>query len=166
MTNRIFVISDTHFCHAKVIEFEREHRPFETIEAHDEELVYRWNHTVKPKDTVWHLGDVVFGRSNIDILSRLNGVKKLVMGNHDTMRADEYLRYFNSVHACVRKGGFLMSHVPIHPYQFYRFTGNIHGHMHSETLDDPRYECVSVERTELAPILMDTAMHNVRRRIG
>jgi calcineurin-like phosphoesterase family protein len=59
--NRVFVTSDTHFGHKRVIEFEAAHRPFATIEEHDRELIARWNATVKPKDTVWHLGDVYFG---------------------------------------------------------------------------------------------------------
>ena len=39
----------------------------------------RWNATVKPKDTVWHLGDMLFGRGSFATLRLLNGVKKLVM---------------------------------------------------------------------------------------
>jgi calcineurin-like phosphoesterase family protein len=34
--NRVFIISDTHFGHSKVIEFEQEHRPFKTIQDHDD----------------------------------------------------------------------------------------------------------------------------------
>ena len=57
--NRVFVIADTHFGHKRVIEFEAAARPFATVEEHDAELVRRWNAVVKPKDTVWHVGDVL-----------------------------------------------------------------------------------------------------------
>lgn len=82
--NRVFAVSDTHFGHRKVIEFEPARAHFATIEEHDRELVERWNATVKPKDTVWHLGDVFFGgRDAHGILASLNGLKRLVLGNHD-----------------------------------------------------------------------------------
>lgn len=47
--NRVFVIADTHFHHSKILEFEKESRPFNTIEEHDAELIYRWNSVVKKK---------------------------------------------------------------------------------------------------------------------
>ena len=82
MSNRIFIISDTHFNHKKVCGMEPNSRPFASVQEHDAELVYRWNNTVRKNDTVWHLGDVLFGREGFESLRQLNGVKKLVMGNH------------------------------------------------------------------------------------
>ncbi len=80
MVNRVFVIADTHFGHKNVIEFEKEFRPFQTIEEHDDELVYRWNNTVNKNDTIWHLGDVLFGRDAFETLRRLKGVKSWLWG--------------------------------------------------------------------------------------
>lgn len=158
--NRTFIISDTHFGHKNILKFEAEHRPFATIEAHDAELIYRWNHTVKPKDTVWHLGDVLFGRESFEILPQLNGIKKLVMGNHDHYPSSHYLapNCFNSLHAAVQLQHVILTHIPIHPQQLQRFRGNIHGHLHSNTLDDPKYVNVSAEHHNLTPILLDKAL--------
>lgn len=154
------MIADTHFGHKKVIEFEKDARPFATIEEHDEELVRRWNQTVSKKDTVWCLGDMVFGRDHLPILGRLNGNKKLVMGNHDHYPAEDYARYFTTILGSAKvRGDYLLTHVPVHPIQMGRFKGNIHGHMHSMTLADPRYFCVSAEITGLAPALLDTIIH-------
>lgn len=162
MMGRVFVVADTHFGHKKVIEFEREKRPFATIEEHDAELVRRWNAVVSPKDTVWHLGDVLFGRAAFDSLRLLNGIKKLVVGNHDHYPTRDYLLHFNKVYGAVEYKGWLLTHVPIHPSQFYRYEGNIHGHMHSGKIDDPRYVCVSVEHTGLAPVLLDDILKSPR----
>lgn len=53
--------------------------------------------------------------------------------------------------------GNILTHIPVHPYQLeYRFKYNIHGHMHSKALDDPRYICVSAERVNLTPIPYET----------
>lgn len=154
-SNRVFVIADTHFGHKKVIEFESACRPFATIEAHDDELVRRWNAAVKPKDTVWHLGDVLFGRAAFATLGRLSGVKKLVLGNHDRYPSALYLEYFNQVLGAVETHGCILTHVPVHPAQFGRYKANIHGHLHSACLEDSRYINVCVERTGLAPVPLE-----------
>lgn len=154
--NRVFATADTHLCHARVIEFEREHRPFTTIDEHDRELVARWNATVRPKDTVWHLGDVYLGgKDKHPILGALNGVKKLVLGNHDAYPLEIYQRYFSRIYGAAEYRHCLLTHVPINPNQFPRYARNIHGHMHSKRLDDPRYVCVSVEHWDLRPVLFD-----------
>ena len=157
--NRVFVISDTHFGHRRIIEFEAAARPFASIEDHDRALVERWNATVKPKDTVWHLGDVFFGKDGHAVLSALHGLKKLVLGNHDHYPLEVYQRYFSKVYGAAEFGGCVLTHVPVHPGQLERrYRLNIHGHMHSRSVGDPRYVCVSAEHTGLSPILMDAAM--------
>lgn len=155
MNNRIFVIADTHFGHTKILTFEQEFRPFSCIEEHDEALVDRWNSVVRAKDTVWHLGDVLFGFNTFPVLAKLNGVKRLVMGNHDRYPASRYLGYFNSLHGVASRSGYILTHVPVHPNQFRRFKGNIHGHLHHNKLEDDRYKCVSAEHTNLTPILFE-----------
>ena len=165
MTNKIYVVSDTHFGHSRVIQFESGHRPFATIEEHDRELVARWNATVRPKDTVWHLGDVFFGgREAHSILAELNGVKRLVLGNHDVYPLEIYQRYFGKIFGVAELRGCILSHVPVHTCQLEnRYKANLHGHMHSKKLDDTRYICVSVEHTGLAPVLLDKVLQTYNR---
>lgn len=164
MNNRIFVISDTHFGQSKVIEFEAANRPFSSIEEHDEEIVRRWNNVVSNKDTVWHLGDVLFGRESFATLGRLNGIKKLVMGNHDQYPCSDYLRYFSKVVGVAVLRGCVLTHVPVHPAQFNRYRANIHGHLHSSTVNDKlfahKYINVSCERIGLAPVLLDKVLQD------
>jgi calcineurin-like phosphoesterase family protein len=77
----IHFTSDTHFFHKKALTF----REFATIEEMHERLVAEWNTYVKPKDTVYHLGDLTFGHwePTSILIARLNGFIKLVPGNHD-----------------------------------------------------------------------------------
>lgn len=160
-----FVISDTHFGHKKILEFEPLLRPFASIEEHDETLVERWNDVVRHKDTVWHLGDVSFSK-DISILGRLNGRKMLVMGNHDTHPAEEYLKYFDKLIGAVRMHGYIFTHIPVHTREIAsRFKGNIHGHLHAQAMDDHRYRCVSVEQCpNLAPMLLDQVMAEMAKK--
>lgn len=80
----IWFTADTHFGHAKLLEYEP--RPFASVEAMDEALISYWNSVVDKNDTIYHLGD--FGLQNSDeyvhrLLSRLKGNKILIFGNHD-----------------------------------------------------------------------------------
>jgi calcineurin-like phosphoesterase family protein len=51
----------------------------------NEEIVLNWNKTVRSKDIVYVIGDVTFGKFDETkaIVSRLNGKKILIRGNHD-----------------------------------------------------------------------------------
>lgn len=160
--SRVFVIADTHFGHKRIIEFEKDARPFATVEEHDRELVARWNATVTSRDTVWHLGDVFFGKDGHKILGALNGYKKLVLGNHDHYPLAVYQNYFGKIFGAAEYRHSLLTHVPVHPNQMYRYSMNVHGHMHSKRVydidgnPDSRYRCVSAEWTGLAPVLFDS----------
>lgn len=171
----VFFTADTHFGHARVLEFEPNLRPFASIEEHDEKLIENWNKVVRPHDLVWHLGDVYLGKDPTrfhEIMSRLNGTKKLVRGNHDTLQLSNYANHFDEVYGVWPKYGFVMSHVPLHPDSVTRWGLNVHGHLHSHRVqdtmeghivsrNDPRYYCVSVEQRDLTPVSLDMIRKHV-----
>jgi calcineurin-like phosphoesterase family protein len=151
--NIAYIISDTHFGHKNILKYEPIHRPFQSIEEHDQELIRRWNSVVRPRDTVWHLGDVLFGKHSFACLAQLNGTKRLIMGNHDRHPLALYREHFASIHGVAEYKGCILSHIPVHEGQLHsRFRRNIHGHLHSNKLDDPRYICVSAEHLNLTPV--------------
>lgn len=81
----IYFSSDTHYFHIKIIEYCR--RPFANVEEMNEVMIENWNKTVSANDIIYHLGDVIFhpDMQQVDaILSRLNGHKYLIAGNHDS----------------------------------------------------------------------------------
>lgn len=164
-----FLISDTHFGHSNIIQFEAAARPFATIEEMNEALIANWNKVVGHNDTVWHLGDVLFGQKNFYLLDRLNGRKNLVLGNHDVYGLPKYLEKFRDVQAYKKFDDCIFSHIPVHEGQFGRYRANIHGHLHSKVVTkvskfdtgigemseyhaDRRYFNVSVEKIDLTPI--------------
>ena len=79
----IFLTSDTHFGHARILELCN--RPFSSTEEMNEALITNYNKVVSPMDTVYHLGDVAMGKiaESLPLLNRMNGAKILVLGNHD-----------------------------------------------------------------------------------
>jgi calcineurin-like phosphoesterase family protein len=179
-----WLISDTHFGHEKTCTvFKRSDgsplRPFRSAEEMDEFMVKAWNDRVRPKDKVYHLGDVVINRKFLHILGRLNGDKVLIRGNHDIFKLEDYSQYFRDIRAFDVKNGMIFSHVPIHPESIGRFGTNIHGHLHANRVMkisgvdhrtgelkygneiDPRYFNVSVEQIDFAPI----SLEEVNKRI-
>ena len=125
----------------------------------DDYIVEQWNSIVKKKDVTWILGDLTMEKSfpyyNLD---RLNGIKKVILGNHDQpQHVPELLTYVNNVSSYKlikdsEYGNILLSHIPIHTQEFeYRLDFNIHGHVHENTYPDKRYINVSAEVINYRP---------------
>lgn len=159
-----YLVSDTHFGHIGMTKFVDNNgnkiRPWDNIEEMDECLVHNWNSVVKPKDKVYHLGDVVINRKHLKTLARLNGDKVLIKGNHDIFHIEDYLEYFRDIRGYHVMDKRILSHIPVHPDSKGRFKNNIHGHLHGNKVLlngklDPFYFCVSVENIHYTPILFD-----------
>jgi len=61
----------------------------------NETITERWNDKIKPGDTVYHIGDVLFcdAEKAASMLKRLHGKKFLIYGNHDkTIKHNAELR--------------------------------------------------------------------------
>lgn len=178
----VFLTSDTHFGHMGVCKFMREDgvtklRPWDSPEEMDEEMVKRWNETVKPTDKVYHLGDVVINRKALKILHRLNGDKVLIKGNHDIFRLEEYTPFFRDIRGSHVMNGLILTHIPVHESNLYRFGCNIHGHLHSNRVMkttwggarqeiDPNYFSVCVEQTDFRPILFEEVLKRIKEQGG
>ncbi len=92
-----YFTSDTHFGHAAIIQLCR--RPFATVGEMDEAIIARWNETVSPGDTVYHLGDFCFRNeaSAESYVARLNGKIHFIRGNHDKHTLRDHAHLFASV---------------------------------------------------------------------
>lgn len=157
----IFLISDTHFSHSNIVKFEskinigrRIRHEWDNVDDMNEDLIQRWNSVVRVNDYVYHLGDFCLGKkSNIFITQRLNGKKQLVMGNHEHFKARDYLDAgFEDVMGCKELDKHILTHIPLHESQKYRYRANIHGHTHEINIDDPWYINVSCEQINYTPI--------------
>jgi calcineurin-like phosphoesterase family protein len=88
-----FFTSDDHYSHSNILRYC--HRPWATIEEHDEALTNNWNHSVTPKDTIYILGDFAW-RNPGYYADRLNGYKILILGSHDKKK--QCLGHFAEIH--------------------------------------------------------------------
>lgn len=82
--------ADTHAGHSNIIRYTG--RPFKDAEEMDRCLIERWNSVVGPEDIVYHLGDLSLNGWQLveKFVWRLNGVIKLVPGNHDSRWIEGY----------------------------------------------------------------------------
>lgn len=162
MTKNIWVISDTHFGHENIIKYCN--RPFEDADHMDEIMIENWNSVVKPGDKVYHLGDVYMGSGGkfLERFQKLNGKKRLVLGNHDDLKrkidGKIYLGdLFEKIYLfrCFKEFGLMLTHVPIHETSIVRAGEgaiNIHGHIHEKPSPKGPYRCVCVEQTNYTPV--------------
>ena len=148
-------IADLHLSHANMAT----RRGFSTVEEHDEHVITKWNGVVHKRDVTYILGDVTMEKSApYHLLDRLNGIKHIVLGNHDRRQDTKKLfDYAESVAGMIQYKGIMLTHCPIHPMELeYRFNKNIHGHIHDKVVmlngnPDPRYFCVSCEQVDYLP---------------
>ena len=152
---KTFVISDTHFNHAGIIRFCN--RPFKDVDEMTEVLVSNWNNVVSDEDIVYHLGDVYFGSSSKAdvILSRLEGKKHLILGNHDHGKCPVLNKHFETIEMWKQIGYFVLTHTPIHPDSWEiknQDMINLYGHTHLLKMPGDNYINVCVENTNYAPV--------------
>lgn len=185
MRRDIWLISDTHFGHENILTFRdggadgpliRGSR-FSSVEEHDEFLIAQWNAFVKPGDKVYHLGDVFFGNRDTFIKNwkRLNGQKRLILGNHDDAKffAKHELVAKIDVWRMFPEHGLLLTHVPVHESilyegRFRNFDGdalNVHGHLHQNPAPSELHRCVSVEQIDYTPIHIEE-VRNYRGKVS
>lgn len=166
----IWLISDTHFFHANILTFTNEGRlirpGFASVEEMNERMVENWNRVVRPGDHVYHLGDVAMRVSSTEagaMVRRLNGIKRLVRGNHDKYQTTQYLKMgFKEIHGLRLLADLWLTHAPIHPMSLGRARGNVHGHIHERSSPPGPYLNVSVEAINYTPISVEDA----RARVG
>ena len=154
-----WVISDTHFCHTKLVDEGLRPGGF------GDTIFRNWKQLVSEGDLVLHIGDVAVPDTKEhvwEMLSRLPGKKVLVRGNHDKRSISWYMRNGFDV-ACdsIEIGGNLFTHKPLDIVPDHiRF--NIHGHLHEcvhrEPAKNPRCRLVSLEDYGYTPILVDRVL--------
>ena len=173
--SNIWVISDTHFRHSNILNFIDHNtgklvRPmFTDVDAMDEHIIERWNSVVRPGDKVYHLGDVVMGDQEWFKKNwpRLNGSKRLIVGNHDDIKFLVGGGFFQKVSMwrMFPEFGLMFSHVPLHINSLYRYPSkdstekfepeimlNVHGHLHQNPSPEGPYRNVCVETVNYTPI--------------
>lgn len=167
-----WIISDTHFNHANIIEYSG--RPTN----HNELIQENWRKLVQPEDTVLHLGDVLMGRRDLwpDMPGQLPGkVTVLNSGNHDEPHKRKFMEerwgwtFVPEFMTLFHDYQVTFSHYPFGAIQdpdpnsknntdlvFAKMPEgkliSVHGHIHHKADPSRRHINVSVERIGYRPV--------------
>lgn len=161
----IYFIADTHFNHTNIIKYCN--RPFKNTYEMNEYIIRRWNSVVKETDTVYHLGDVGFGKFEElkTLVGSLNGRKMLLRGNHDfkigvnTWKEIGFLEVYKKK---ILLGNLLLTHVPTEEVEENQI--NVFGHIHDKPLDrkfdKKNHICVSCDVVDYTPVSIELVNKN------
>lgn len=178
--SEIFFTSDTHFCHEQ--DFLYAPRGCLSTEEMTEKIVNRWNEVVGKNDIVYHLGDVLMGHYDVNILSRLNGSIKLIRGNHDT---DKKLRDIYAIGKLATdniltselikfgKLSLFLCHYPVltanfDDRHFSQHVISLHGHTHQSKNwlfpSNPFIYHVGLDSHDCYPVHIETIIQDIKNR--
>lgn len=144
----IWVTSDLHLNHKNIVALCRPE--FKTLEEHDEYIIKQYNSVVGKDDLSYIIGDAGFTPKDrlISLLSRLNGRKILIRGNHDRLKEADYRKagIIQVIdHPVYYNNNIILSHIPVQEAFDNPWVLNVHGHLHGSVLDLPNFYNVNVE---------------------
>lgn len=166
-SNKLWLISDTHFGHNNIIIYAQREKNHEVI------MLSNWIDRVGEDDQVLHLGDFALGGPGnqkrwAKLMGRLPGKKFLIKGNHDPNTDEVFdLAGFTLIKPFIWKE-VAFTHEPLTAYCDHegwwshpdKWRINVHGHTHGndigkfegDSLDGQRYVNVCVEKTKMCPM--------------
>lgn len=162
MTRHIFISTDLHFNHRKMVEFGRP--------ANYEDRIMRGMNVVNPNDVLIDLGDLAVGRYDLGIEKFKTSLKKnifgdhaqviLVRGNHDPKKSSSWywnrygLMSVDELVVSVEGKSVLLSHRPKAKREGIDF--NVHGHTHGNAHRDAEFSPFYDEKYHIEVALENT----------
>ena len=176
----IYCTSDWHFFHNKPFIYEP--RGFSSVEEMNEAIIKNHNNIVKEDDIIYCLGDCMLNdnQKGMECINRLNGHKKIILGNHctntrielyKTLPNTEVLGYadiikYNGYH-------FYLSHYPTitsnhdEDRPLKQIILNLHGHTHDRRKfyqDNPTMYNVALDAHNNTPVSIDQIIEDIKTK--
>lgn len=166
---KVYLTSDLHIGHTNIIYHCR--RPFPDKESHDETIISNYNSLVGKDDHVYLLGDITF-KGYEETISRLNGHKHIILGNHDVKKkwyglmskpelqivrvVDTHLLKYNGEH-------IWLSHYPHRSWKNSSHGAyHAYGHCHGTMPPYNRSGDVGVDCNKFFPVLVDDFIEKLK----
>jgi len=121
-------------------------------------LIENWNSIVRPKDTVYHLGDFGFGDIG-EILKQLNGKTFLIEGSHDAA-ALTYKDHFKTITPMLelsyQKQHIVLCHYCMRVWSRSHYNSwHLFGHSHGKLEPVGKSWDVGVDNNDFKPLSFD-----------
>ena len=164
--------SDWHLGHANIIKYDN--RPFDSVSEMNEAIINNHNSIVLPEDEFYFLGDFCMGDHSKaeSYLSRINGKKFFVRGNHDKQQTIELYKKYGTYlggMAEVRAGGksITICHYAMKVWNHsHHGSYHLYGHSHGTLLEDPGSLSfdVGVNCWDYKPVSMDDVERKMSKK--
>ena len=166
--------ADTHFGHGGALGLFK--RPFASVAEMDEAMVARWNERVAPHDDVWHLGDFAVlskraaseGRAG-ELLDRLHGHKRLIVGNNDTdavRTLPGWVEVADYAETSADGTTLILCHYAFRSWKNqHKGWWNLHGHSHGALKPLTRQRDVGVDAWSFAPATLAQIVRRPARSV-
>lgn len=169
MAKDFWFTSDLHLNHRDMVEPKEEgrtYRDFANLDEMNDCLITLHNESVKPGDSVYNLGDVTFQPATSEhLVSKLQGKKRLCLGNHDKINSRTYLQnYFFEIGLWfIFNEGFICTHIPLRVKELRQGSLlSVHGHNHRGREESPQYMNLCVENWGYKPVHFDEILKRIR----
>lgn len=155
----VYMISDLHLGHRSILKY-RPDLNLSTVDEHDDFIVDNILSTVSKRDKLYLLGDVCFSHETVPKLKLITDYVEscaLILGNHDLESNARpsihtlYELFGKNIFGIQSYKSCWLTHGPLHEDEL-RGKFNIHGHVHSHSLSDPKYYNVSCEAVNYKPM--------------
>ena len=169
----IYFTSDLHLGHGAIIRMRN--RPFVDVEEMNQKLIDNYNSVVRQKDMVYILGDICHRMRVEDanqLISRLNGKKILISGNHDKKYDRDLFDEICDFKTLSLHGHyFVLMHYPMLSWpKMYQGSIHLHGHVHGSAENNQqnqqegiyRYD-VGVYANDFYPVSIETVLKDLIR---
>ena len=176
----IYFTSDWHFCHNKPFIYES--RGFKSIEEMNEIIIENHNRVVKEEDIIYCLGDCMLNdnQKGMECINRLNGHKKIILGNHCTSARIELYKTLPNTEVLgyadiIKYNGyhFYLSHYPTitsnhdEDRPLKQIILNLHGHTHDRRKfyqDNPTMYNVALDAHNNTPVSIDQIIEDIKAK--
>lgn len=174
LSSRTWVSADFHYNHKNIVKatsdwkYKEICREFETLQHHNEYLIYLINKTVKWDHTLIFVGDWSFG--GFEHIKKFRDRLEcqdihFILGNHDhhiEANKDDIQSIFSSIqdrlHIEMKDKNFIIQHIPLETWE-HIFKGWMHlfGHQHSNRMGPGRKMDIGIDKagTLVSPYNLD-----------
>lgn len=162
--SNLFFTADWHFGHRNIIRLSA--RPFKNIDEHDNAIIRNINNVVSNEDTLYILGDLgCYKDINKlrEMVSKINGKKYVILGNHDSMynliqikREGLIEEVKESKTIQYGRHRIFLSHYPHREWPgYYRQALHFYGHVHNNLKDFELSTDVGVDAWNYKPVRVE-----------
>lgn len=144
--SEFYFIGDNHVGDKGMLKY----RPYFKNQWEHDSVTWNLLDQVPDDAVVVFLGDNFLTLKALARLAKYKFYKVQVLGNHEFEQGvtiHHLAQAMDEIHGCYKNSEFWLTHVPMHPKAIGKGMFNIHGHMHTQSIGDPRYINVSMEAT-------------------